>query len=160
MATFRLLPGGPAKIDGRVLRPGDTVRHDANLAQLFKNRFELVSGTPGVPAEDGGDEPVPLQSGLTPHDVATTRRSTPGARFAPTEPPEPSAQDQAPVTRPANAPRGGTSLEGGGEVADEEMTDGTEQQEESEDVEETPARTSRRAAPKAASHKTTTHKRR
>lgn len=147
MATFRLLPGGPAKIDGRVLRPGDTVKHNADLVKLFKNRFELVSGRPGVPAEDGGDDPVPVETGFTPHDVATTRRSMPGGGFQPTEPAEPTPEENAPVTRPANAPRGGTSDEGGGEV-DESVDDGTEG-EESPD-EEAPARPARSHKPAAA----------
>lgn len=153
MAKFRLLPGGPAKIDGRVLRPGDTVNHASDLSKMFKNRFELVSGTPQRLAEDGGDEdPVPVVSGLTPHDVSTTRRSAPGATFAAKEPPEPGPEDNAPVTRPANAPRGGTSDEGGGEIAEEEVNDETD---DAEGEEPAPAPT-RRSASKAATRKTTT----
>lgn len=158
MATFRLLAGGPAKIDGRVLRPGDTVKHASDLTKLFKNRFELVSGRPQTLPEDGGDDPVPVETGFTPHDVSTTRRSAPGATFAATEPGEPSPEDNAPVTRPANAPRGGVSEEGGGEVADEEVDDGTG---ETDDVEEQPAPPSRRSAPThKATHKTSTRSKR
>jgi hypothetical protein len=163
MATFRLLPGGPAKIDGRVIRPGQTVKHDADLTKLFKNRFELVSGTPGVPAEEGGDDPVPVETGFTPHDVPTTRRSAATAAFQPKEPAPPTAEEEAPVTRPANAPRGGTSDEGGGEVADEEPVNDGEEAPDEEAPAPRATRTTRAAskpaAARTASRTSTTRKR-
>jgi hypothetical protein len=162
MATFRLLPGGPAKIDGRVIRPGGLVKHDADLTKLFKNRFELVSGTPGVPAEEGGDDPVPVETGFSNPDVKTTRRSAPGATFQPKEPAPPTAEEAAPVTRPANAPRGGTSDEGGGEVEDEAPVDDGEESPDREEAPTRAARTTRAAskpAARTASRATTTRKR-
>lgn len=101
MATFRLRPGGAAKINGRNLQPGDTVQHDADLTQLFPNRFDLVSGTPGVPEED---EPRAL-SASTPFDVASTRRVHPLGGPQPHE--EPIPENEEPVLRPAGAIRGG-----------------------------------------------------
>lgn len=132
MAKFRLLPGGPCKIDGKFYQPGDVVENDADLSKLFVNRFELLSGEPGVRTDE---DPKPLRA-LTPYDVSSTRKAQP-ATLQPNPEQEPSEEDQQPVGRPASAPVGGTSLEGGGET-EEEVTD-----EEPAEDEEKPTRTSR-----------------
>lgn len=150
MATFKVLAGGPVKIDGRLYKAGENVKHNADLTKLFQNRFELVSGTPGVLEDD--EDPTPVEN-VTPFDVSTTRRSRPAA-LQPTEgelPPE----ANAPVTRPANAPKGGTSDEGGGETPDEEApSDEEEADTEGEDTE--PARTTRRAPARTTARTTRT----
>jgi hypothetical protein len=151
MAQFRLLPGGPAKINGRVYRPGDIVKNNHDLTKLFVGRFELVSGSPGSLEDD--DDPRPVTTGGTPFDVSSTKRKPPAGAFVSEEQPIPA--NEPPVPRPANAIRGGDGgIDGNAPEADE--ASGAEEEEvdlhedeESEDVAEKPAaRAHRKAATK------------
>lgn len=103
------------------------MRHDADLTQLFPNRFDLVSGTPGVPQDE---DPRALDA-TQPFDVASTKRRHPVGGPQPTEEPVPANEE--PVLRPAGAIRGGDTppdavpAEDDGESApdpDEEVSDG------------------------------------
>lgn len=146
MATFRLRPGGAAKINGRYLQPGDTVEHDADLTKLFPNRFDLISGTPDAPEDD---EPRAL-SASTPFDVASTRRHHPLGGPQATE--EAIPENEEPVLRPAGAIRGGDQPPGAVPAEDEEapVSDGEEEVSDEEPAPEAPAPRRRAAAPKPA----------
>lgn len=134
MLTYKLQKGGPAKIDGRVIQPGQTVRHPADLVALFPGRFEVVSGSV---QPDTGADPERVEAGNMDHPRRQAARSRTVAPAG------------APVVRPTeNAPEDPEDENDGqsesGEAAErvEELPEGADQDAEDadEDAEDKPTR--------------------
>lgn len=74
MATFRLVKGaGPHKQGGRIYTAGQAVNSDDNLVELFRGKFELVSGSKEAP--EGKSETH------TPFDTDQTKKALAGVTF-------------------------------------------------------------------------------
>lgn len=132
MATYKLLKGGPAKIDGRVIHPGQKVKHAADLVALFPGRFEVVSGTA---------EP---DTGADPERAEATNMDHPDKRQAARPRPSgvPSGTPSRVVKPTENAPEdredGNTDHSESGETAErvEELPEGADRDAEDEDEDE------------------------